>query len=375
MKGIYVHIPYCKKKCSYCNFYFTVSGKTKKSFVEALLLEIEKTKDYFKEKDINSIYFGGGTPSQLNVSDIEKIMTKLKDYYEFNDNIEITLEANPDDLDNSYIENLTKIGINRISLGVQSFNDIDLRTFGRIHNSETAIKAIKSLKNNGFNNLSIDLIFGTPGSSKNEWIDNLNKFIELDINHLSCYNLTIEPKTEIFHKIKTKKTSAVDENLSAKLFLMTIDFLQKNGFEHYEISNYARNGKYAIHNTNYWKGGFYLGLGPSAHSYNGQKRHWNISNTRIYIDSIKKGKSTTEEEILSLNDKYNEYIMTCLRTMWGVSLQTIEQDYNKFKRHFLKNIGVYIAQNKVVENNGIYFLSDKGKLFADSLISDLFFES
>lgn len=352
-----------------------MSGKTKKSFVEALLLEIEKTKDYFKEKDINSIYFGGGTPSQLNVSDIEKIMTKLKDYYEFNDNIEITLEANPDDLDNSYIENLTKIGINRISLGVQSFNDIDLRTFGRIHNSETAIKAIKSLKNNGFNNLSIDLIFGTPGSSKNEWIDNLNKFIELDINHLSCYNLTIEPKTEIFHKIKTKKTSAVDENLSAKLFLMTIDFLQKNGFEHYEISNYARNGKYAIHNTNYWKGGFYLGLGPSAHSYNGQKRHWNISNTRIYIDSIKKGKSTTEEEILSLNDKYNEYIMTCLRTMWGVSLQTIEQDYNKFKRHFLKNIGVYIAQNKVVENNGIYFLSDKGKLFADSLISDLFFES
>ncbi len=375
MKGIYVHIPYCKKKCSYCNFYFTVSGKTKKSFVEALLLEIEETKDYFKEKDINSLYFGGGTPSQLDISDLEKIMTKLNDYYEFKENIEITLEANPDDLDKLYIENISKIGINRVSLGVQSFNDYDLETFGRTHNSETAIEAIKACKKNGINNLTIDLIFGTPGSGINEWIDNLHKFVELEIDHLSCYNLTIEPKTEIYHKIKNKKASAVDEKLSTELFLLTIDHLQKKGYEHYEISNFARNKKYAKHNTNYWKGGQYLGLGPSAHSYNGVKRHWNISNTRKYIDSLREGKPSIEEEILTYTDKYNEYIMTGLRTMWGVSLKTIEQDYNKFKSHFLKNIEVYIAQNKVFEKNGIYLLSDQGKLFADRIASDLFFDS
>lgn len=373
MKGLYIHIPYCKKKCSYCNFYFTVSGKTKKSYIEALLLEIELTKDYFTDNEIYSLYFGGGTPSQLDAPELEKIITKLKDHYKFNENIEITLEANPEDINESFSENLYKIGINRLSLGVQSFNDNDLKTFGRIHNSKTAVDAIKTCKKNGFDNLTIDLIFGTPGSDIKEWINNLDTFISLEIDHLSCYNLTIEPKTEIYHKIKTKKTGIVDERLSTEMFLFSIDYLEKKGYKHYEISNYARNGKYAIHNTNYWKGVQYLGLGPSAHSYDGERRQWNISNIRKYIDGINAGNPLIEEEILTQNDKYNEYIMTGLRTMWGVSLQTIEKDFYKFKSHFLKNIEVYIVQNKVLENNGNFTLNNNGKLFADRIASDLFF--
>ena len=372
MPGIYIHIPYCRQKCSYCNFYFSVSMKTSKTFVEALCEEIELTKDYLIQKKIQSLYFGGGTPSVLRSKDLERIITKIKDIYTFENGIEITLEANPDDISEEYISEIAKLGINRVSIGVQSFNDRELQLFNRSHDFATALNAIKICKANGIENLNMDLIFGIPGSDNTIWLDNLNIFLKLDIDHLSCYNLTIEKKTAIAHQIKTGKIPDIDEEINAKLFLETIEILRKNGYEHYEISNYARNGRYAVHNTNYWKAQNYLGLGPSAHSFNGESRQWNISNVRKYIDSINKGILSTEQEKLSNADKFNEYIMTGLRTMWGIEKNKIISFGNNYQETFLKSVKEFIYLKFIMFDGETYKLSDKGKLYADRIASELF---
>ena len=374
MGGIYIHIPYCKKKCSYCNFYFSVSTKTMSSFTESLLREIELTKDYLSEKELISLYLGGGTPSLLNLYDLEKIIIKIREIYNFKNEIEITIEANPDDISESYIKSIVKLGINRISIGIQSFDARELQLFGRIHDPVTALNSILICKDNGIENMNIDLIFGIPGSGETTWKKNLDIFLGADIDHLSCYNLTIEPKTEIFHQLKTKKIPEINDKISTFQFLDTIEYLGNNGYEHYEISNYARNEKYAIHNTNYWKGGHYLGLGPSANSFNGEVRQWNVSNIRKYIHSIEAGILPLESEKLSEADKYNEYIMTGLRTMWGVNIEKIAEINGSFAHLFLENIKPYVDDGKIQLRNTIYSLSDQGKLFADRIAADLFID-
>lgn len=374
MAGIYIHIPFCRQKCSYCNFYFSVSMKTKNALVEAILKEIELNHNYLSNKKIDSIYFGGGTPSVLSSVEIALIIERLNQYFIFNSNIEITLEANPDDINKKYLNELKNIGINRFSMGVQSFFDDELIILNRSHNATKAQDSIKMIQDAGFDNMNIDLIFGIPNSNIERWQQNLKIFLELDIPHLSSYNLTIEPKTTIAHQIKIGKYNTPDDELNAELFLITQDILQSKGYEHYEISNYAKNRAYALHNTNYWKGIPYLGFGPSAHSYDGESRQWNIANNRKYIKILERGNLPFEKEILSTEDKYNEYIMTGFRTMWGVDIKIISNFGQKFKENFELEIIKYIENRFVKKENNIYKLSKKGKLYADKIASDLFME-
>ncbi len=370
--GIYIHIPFCKKSCSYCNFYFSVSQTQKTDIVEAILKEINMHNNFLKTDKIQSVYFGGGTPSLLETSEIERILTKVKDYYDFEDDIEITLEANPDDINRDYLKRLKDIGINRFSLGVQSFIDKELKLLGRNHSAEEAIKSIKLIQDSGFDNFNIDLIFGIPDSGIENWEYNLNLFDELSIPHLSCYGLTIEPNTKLNYQIEKQKIHLPDEELAANIFCHTIKFLEERGYIHYEISNYAKEGKLAIHNTNYWKDIPYLGLGPSAHSYNGKKRRWNIASTKKYIDLIMDGKITYEEEVLSRADSFNEYILTGLRTKWGVNQDIINSYGSNFSSNFFNQIKKYIESKKVKLINGNYILTNDGKLIADNIMSDLF---
>ncbi len=370
--GVYIHIPFCKKSCSYCNFYFSVSQTQKTDIVEAILKEIDMHNNFLKTDKIQSVYFGGGTPSLLETSEVERILTKIGDYYDFEDDIEITLEANPDDINTNYLKKLQAIGVNRFSLGVQSFIDKELKLLGRNHSAEDAIKSIKLIQDSGFYNFNIDLIFGIPDSGIENWEYNLNLFDKLSIPHLSCYGLTIEPNTKLNYQIEKQKIHLPDEELAASMFCHTINFLEERGYIHYEISNYAKAGKLAIHNTNYWKGIPYLGLGPSAHSYDGKSRRWNIASTKKYLDFIINGKTTYQEEILSRADLFNEYILTGLRTKWGINKAIINSYGSNFSSNFFNQIKKHIESKKVELINGNYILTNKGKLIADNIMSDLF---
>ncbi len=373
MAGIYIHIPFCKQKCSYCNFHFSVSMKTKDGLIKAILKEIELNRHYLKNKIIDSVYIGGGTPSLLSAMEIDRILNKINKYFIYNKNIEITLEANPDDVNNKYLLELKSAGINRFSMGVQSFHNNELILLNRSHDSYKAVQSLTLIKEAGFENTNIDLIFGIPGSSLDDWKKNLDIFLKTDIPHLSCYNLTIEPKTILAYRIKTGKLDTVNDDLSAQMFSYTHKLLTKNNFEHYEISNYAIAGKHALHNTNYWLREPYLGLGPSAHSFNGNSRQWNIANNRKYIESINNNKIPKTIEILTPQDKYNEYIMTGMRTMWGVNIIKIRDLGDNFFRHFNTNIPLFIKDGMIIRNNNEYVLSEKGLLYADRISSELFY--
>jgi len=372
MAGIYIHIPFCRQKCSYCNFYFSVSMKTKDDLVNAILKEIDLNHNYLSERNIDSIYFGGGTPSVLSSKEIGYIIDKIKKYFSFNKHIEITLEANPDDINVLYLKELKSIGINRFSMGVQSFLDEELIILNRNHNSKKALESIKMIQDAGFDEMNIDLIFGIPNSTMDTWNKNLDIFLDLNISHLSSYNLTIEPRTAIAYQIKKGKIKAPNDDLSAQMFLRTLDVLQNNDYEHYEISNYAKNKSYALHNTNYWKRIPYLGLGPSAHSFNGTSRQWNIANNRKYISELNQNILPMNMEILSQDATYNEYIMTGFRTMWGVNENTITNFGEKFLLYFLKEISPYLKNGFVIRIGNNYKLSKNGKLYADKIASDLF---
>ena len=372
MAGIYLHIPFCRQKCSYCNFYFSVSLKTKDQFLEAILKEIEINHQYLKQNSLDSIYFGGGTPSVLSSQEIDLIINKLNKYFNFKSNIEITLEANPDDINKTYLQEVKNTGINRFSMGVQSFHDKELNLLNRSHNAKKAIESLNLIKEKGFESTNIDLIFGIPGSTLYDWKKNLDIFLKIDIPHLSCYNLTIEPKTALTHQINTGKIDPVNDDISAEIFSYTHKLLLENDYEHYEISNYAKNSKYAVHNTNYWLGAPYLGLGPSAHSFDGDTRQWNIANNRKYIESINNKQVPATIEHLTQDDKYNEYIMTGLRTMWGVDLKKIKQLGVKYFNYFIKNIDRYIQDEMVINNIDKYLLTEKGLLYADRVASELF---
>ncbi len=374
MSGIYIHIPFCKQACHYCNFHFSTSLKYKSQMVNAILKELELQKAYLKNKPVETIYLGGGTPSLLDREELELIFNKIYTLHQVVENPEITLEANPDDLSLEYLQTLKHTRINRLSIGIQSFSEADLKYMNRAHTAEESKICIENALNTGFSNLTVDLIYGSPSTSDDQWKENMNRVFAYGIQHLSCYNLTVEPGTALDHFVKNKKAKPVDEEQSARQFELLIEASEDAGFIHYEISNFAKEGWYARHNAAYWQGKPYLGIGPSAHSFDGFSRQWNIAHNAKYIQSLEVNKLPFEKEVLNSTQQYNEYILTGLRTIWGCDIQKIESFGLVYKNHFLKLILDYKTKGLIIEEAGTYCLSKQGKLLADRIAMDLFFE-
>ena len=376
MAGIYIHIPFCKQACTYCNFHFSTNLDLQNDFTAALLKEIALRKTYIQGETIETIYFGGGTPSLLSSQAVYQILDAVSRHFRIGQNPEITLETNPDDIYMNHLHKWKKAGINRLSIGVQSFFSEDLIWMNRAHNGEQAVQAVEDSKNAGFDNFSLDLIYGSPGLTDEKWNFNLQKAISLEPAHISCYALTVEPKTALHNMIKTKKSAAVDPEKQASQFLSGIKKLEAAGFEHYEISSFARPGKRSRHNSSYWQSKKYLGLGPSAHSFDGTSRQWNISNNALYIKSLMAGQLSYESENLLPKDLLNEYIMTSLRTTEGLDLQHVTEHFGKQKGRLLENnASVYIHSNQMEKKHEKLVLTRNGKLFADGIAAALFFES
>ena len=373
MAGIYIHIPFCKQACNYCDFHFSTSMKMKVDFVKAIIKEIELRKDVFANKFISSIYFGGGTPSLLSKEELDMIFEKLYKSFTIDEDAEITLEANPDDLNFDKILQLKDTPINRLSIGVQSFRDEDLKYMNRAHTAIEALNSIKVAQDLGFQNITIDLIYGTPGMSNEDWKYNLRKSFALNLPHISSYALTVEEKTPLYYQILKKNIDAVDEQQSANQFKILMDEMLSYGYEQYEISNFCKDNSYSRHNSSYWKKNHYLGLGPSAHSYFGNSRLWNVSNNVKYIKALSASRLPLSKENLNTQDMYNEYVMTSLRTKWGCSVIEIEKDYSRsYLNYFKVQIKGHEMNGYIIENKGVYTLSEKGKLIADRITSDLF---
>ena len=373
MSGIYIHIPFCKQACFYCNFHFSTSLRLKNEMTDAICSEIMLRKDYLKNKYLTSIYFGGGSPSLLDEYDLEKIFITMSRHFNWDNQTEITLEANPDDISTEKLHIFKKWGINRLSIGVQSFFDVDLKWMNRAHDADDASKCIQLSQDAGFENITIDLIYGSPTTTAQMWDENIQKTLLLGIPHISSYCLTVEEKTALYHQVKTNKTASPDPELAAEHFNTLMETLSAFGYDHYEISNFGLPGHHAIHNTNYWKGVHYLGIGPSAHSFNGSSRTWNIANNKKYIDHIITEELPQETEILSVSSMYNEYIMTGLRTMWGVNEQKIQTFGTVYFTYFISMIQDDIIKGHVLQNNGDYTLSKEGKHFADRIAMNLFY--
>ena len=373
MAGIYIHIPYCKKKCNYCNFYFKISQKDKIELLKCMQKEIIQRKNQIMNQTIKTIYFGGGTPSILNKYEITSLLKNIYNNYNIIRNPEITIECNPDDLTSDKLTSYKEIGINRLSIGVQSFKNTDLIFMNRSHNSNEAIRSIKLAQKIGFKNITIDLIYGIPKQTLNEWKKNLNIMFNLGIQHFSAYCLTIEKKTALYNLVKNKSIKTLSEKRTVNQFNLLKLEAKKNGFIHYEISNFAKKGYFSKHNTAYWKNDHYLGIGPSAHSYNGSIRRWNISSHKNYISNIINNSAYFEQEELSSEQHYNEYILTSLRTIWGLNNSVIKNRYGKkTESHFLDEIQKWKRKNYITNNLNNYILTETGKIFADSIASDLF---
>ena len=373
MAGIYIHIPFCSQKCHYCNFFSVASIKNKDKFLEALLHEIDLQTNYLNSEAIETIYFGGGTPSLLSAMEINQIIDKLAKVHSIIQEPEITLEANPDDLGKEKIAALNNTPINRLSIGVQSFFDQDLKYLNRVHTAEEALTSVKLASDSGFSNLSIDLIYGIPTLTEENWQRNLKTFFSMNLPHLSAYALTVEPKTALDLLISRNKMKPVEEEVVVSHFNRLMVAMKDQGYVHYEISNFCREPHFSKHNLSYWSGKKYLGLGPSAHSFDGLSRQWNVPNISEYIQATGNHKISAEIENLSENQLYNEYILTSLRTMWGTDLALIESRFGqKFLTHFLMLIEKFLHNNKVVYKDGNYCLTDEGKLFADGIASELF---
>jgi len=342
--------------------------------VTAILNELELQKDFLNNKTVETIYFGGGTPSLLDTSELNTIFDKIHSLHSVANNAEITLEANPDDLTKTKLAELKNTPINRLSIGIQSFFEDDLKFMNRAHNAAEAQGCIENAQALGFENLTIDLIYGTPTMSDQQWNSNIQRAMNFQIPHLSCYCLTVEPNTALDHFVKTKKVPPVDEEQSAQQFEMLIKTATKNNYIHYEISNFALDGWYSKHNSSYWKGKPYLGIGPSAHSFDGMDRQWNIAHNQQYLKSIDGGVVPFEKEILTTDQRYNEYIMTGLRTIWGCDLKNVKAFGEIYEKHFLNIIQAFLQDKSVFEKNKIYSLTSKGKLLADRITMELFFE-
>lgn len=373
MAGIYIHIPFCRQACHYCDFHFSVSLSSMKELVEAIKKEIVLRKNYLQGEDVETVYLGGGTPSILPHAALMDIFSELAKYFTISKDAEITIEANPDDLSLKKIKELTSTPVNRLSVGIQSFFDIDLKFLNRIHTGADAERCVHQLQEMGFKNITIDLIYGIQTLSNEQWSKNIEKAFQLNVNHISSYSLTVEPKTVFASMIQKKSIPNVDDIKSAEQFEMLMDRMLANGFLHYEISNFCKEGFYSKHNSSYWLGKSYLGLGPSAHSYNGIERQWNVKSNSKYISSLGGGVVPLENEILTTYQKYNEYILTSLRTMWGIDEKKIELDFSTdVYERFLKNVTEKINEGYVQKETGKLTLTRKGKLYADKVSSDLF---
>lgn len=374
MSGIYIHIPFCKQACNYCDFHFSTSLKLKSNLIESILVEIDLRHPYLENKNIETIYFGGGTPSLLSEKELFLILEKIYKNYDVSSNAEISLEANPDDLSVEKLKELKRLEINRLSIGLQSFNNEELIWMNRAHTATESEASVKRAQDKGFENISIDLIYGSKFSNLTNWKKTLDKAIALDVKHISSYNLTIEDKTKLGHDFKVKKEIAIDDEKSSELFLEMIDRLEKNNFIQYEISNFGKENYFSNHNSNYWKGIEYIGFGPSAHSFDGVSRQWNVSNNSLYIKNITdKNEAYFEKEILSESDQFNEYILTSLRTIWGIDVLVLNTKFNsEILNSFNEKIKTYISSDMIIFNNNKYVLTSNGKLFADKIASELF---
>ena len=375
MAGIYIHVPFCKQACHYCNFHFSTNLALQNDFTAALLKEIELRLPYLQGETVETIYFGGGTPSLLPASDIDKILNSVVSHFNISKDPEITLECNPDDMQSDLLSNWKKSGINRLSIGIQSFFNEDLIWMNRVHDAKQAVTAIEWAKTVGFENFSLDLIYGTPLLTDEKWGKNIHNAISLDPTHLSCYALTVEPKTALYKLIRLKKTPDVQPDVQANQFLMGIQALESAGYEHYEISSFAKPGRRSRHNSSYWQSKKYLGLGPSAHSFDGSSRQWNRANNALYIKSIKEGLLPFEYELLQPRDVLNEYIMTSLRTMEGLDLVYVSTRFGTGNGSMLeKNAVEYIQSGQMIRSDEKLVLTKKGKLYADGIASALFFD-
>ena len=372
MAGIYIHIPFCKRACHYCNFHFSTSSKQVEPLVECLIKEIALRKGDTNQT-IDTIYFGGGTPSILSALQIDNIVKAIHLNYTVNTAAEITLESNPDDITEDKLQQWKSIGINRLSIGIQSFREEDLLWMNRAHNAQQAYDCIKLAQEYGFHNITIDLIYGVPNLSNEQWIENIHKALELNIPHLSCYALTIEPKTALDKLIKTHKKEPVDADKQAEQFIILMNELQAAGYEHYEISNYANPGFRSKHNSSYWLGIHYIGIGPSAHSYNGTSRQWNVANNALYIQSINNNTLPSEIEILTIDERYNEFVMTSLRTIEGIDLNKLATIFGSDKLKLTQQETIkWVNSGHVIVSANHIILTQAGKLMADGIASDLF---
>jgi oxygen-independent coproporphyrinogen-3 oxidase len=381
--GIYIHIPFCKQACHYCDFHFSTSMQKKKEMVLALAKEIKLRKSEFQNESVATIYFGGGTPSRLSIADLRFLIATIYEQYTIVEKPEITLEANPDDLSESYLLELKAIGFNRLSIGIQSFFEDDLKLMNRAHNSEEAKKCLE-IATRYFDNISLDLIYGIPDLSQNgeqakqmsneRWLQNIETALSFGIPHISSYALTVEPKTALNKLIALGKIASPNDEVAQEHFMILVETLEKNGFVHYELSNFGKENYFSQNNSAYWLGKKYIGIGPSAHSYDGISRSWNIANNALYLKAIQNDELPNEVEKLTLQDRYNEYIMTGLRTIWGVSLVRIEQEFGIDFLNYLKK------QSQKFIDDGLLSITDdilkptlKGKFLTDGIASDLFY--
>ncbi|MET0760476.1 MAG: radical SAM family heme chaperone HemW [Flavobacterium sp.] len=372
MSGIYIHIPFCKQACHYCDFHFSTSMKKKDGMVSALAKEIQMRKSEFENEVVETIYFGGGTPSVLTSDEINFLINEVYQNYTVSENPEITLEANPDDLSNNRIVELSKSRINRLSIGIQSFFEEDLKMMNRAHNAEEAKRCLEEATKH-FDNISLDLIYGVPGMSNEKWKQNIETALSFGVPHISSYALTVEPKTALKKLIETGKIAEPKDEVAQEHFMILAETLEANDFIHYELSNFGKENYFSRNNSAYWLGKKYLGIGPSAHSYDGISRSWNVSNNTIYLKSIQEDKLPNETEALSITDRYNEYIMTGLRTIWGVSLDRIEKEFGTaYLDYLLQNAQKYLDDQKLFLENNILRTTKKGKFFSDGIASDLF---
>lgn len=371
MAGIYLHIPFCRRLCYYCDFYKTTNTELTENFLEALKYEIRQRKDYLEGEKIKTIYFGGGTPSVLTARQLSSVMENIFADFQVETDAEITFEANPDDLNPEYLQDLKANRINRLSIGVQSFHDEHLKKMNRRHNAKQAAEAVENALKAHFTDLSMDLIFGLPGLSAQQWREDLQFAFSYPVNHLSAYHLTYHEGTPFYTWLKKGTLKELPESESVEQFNILLDESAEAGFEHYEISNFARNGQYSGHNTSYWKGEKYLGLGPSAHSFDGNSRRWNAAHTEAYIKGAKKNTVYFEEEQLTEKEKFNEYILTRIRTKWGISLQEIN---NRFGEEYAKNafkiLTKYINSKKIREENNFFTFTREGIFISDDIMSD-----
>jgi oxygen-independent coproporphyrinogen III oxidase len=373
LAGIYIHIPFCKQACNYCNFHFSTSLVHKVALVQAMVEEIKKPTSIIKEK-IETLYFGGGTPSILTVDDLKLIFDALHNRFEFASNIEITLEANPDDITDEKLQIWKNFGVNRLSVGIQSFWEDELVWMNRAHTATESLACIDKIIAHGFTNFSVDLIYGSPLLSDEDWKRNVDIVIAKNIPHISCYALTVEPKTPLNKLIATKQRQPVDADKQAHQFLLLMNWMKAAGYEHYEISNFAKPNFRSQHNSSYWQAKKYYGFGPSAHSFDGvNTRRWNIANNALYIQAIKNNTVCFEEEILTATQQLNEYTMTSLRTLEGLNVDFVQQ---KFGNHYSQQLQTaatkWIETNKLIFENGRLILTNEGKLFADGIAADLF---